>query len=215
MSSPLFKNAPIGQFQGRSRKTKKPDAHPSLENAAIPKYLDSFHLDVSKHNVSDPRISELREAYLQTAFTYPPTSNGKEGDSMDESTNTLLNRLDKDMRDHKQEIRDRDASILSDARERELRYREEMKTQQELYLKESKEREERLERMIMGISSDLKDVKRDIKEDMREIKSEMAQTTKHVQSMATTNKWGNVATIIALGGIVVAMIIALVQISSN
>lgn len=134
---------------------------------------------------------------------------------MDDSTKTILNRLDQDIRDHKQEMRDRETIILNDARERENRYREEIKAQNELFRLEAKEREERMEKMIQGITSEIKDFKSEISEDIKDVKSELQQSKQHIQSMATTNKWGNVATIIALGGIVVAMIIALVQISFN
>lgn len=176
---------------------------------------------MSSFNGGDNKVfGENAKIYsIHSSRGFKELAAGKEtmdrGDSMDDSTKTLFNRLDQDMRDHKQEMRDRDASILADAKERENRYREEVKTQNELFRKEAKEREERMGILIQGLSLEIKEFKNEIKEDIKEVKSELNQSKQYIQSVAATNKWGNFATIIALGGIVVAMIIALVQISSN
>lgn len=60
----------------------------------------------------------------------------------------MLDRLDQDMRDHKQEMRDRDARLQADAQEREARYRTESKEREDRYRAEMKEREDRLIKTI-------------------------------------------------------------------
>lgn len=125
--------------------------------------------------------------------TYLEVKGGRE--KVEDTNKRLLDRLDQDIREHKQEMRDRDKQILDDAREREQRYREEMVIQNKLFREEAKEREERMEKMISSLSSELK-----------EIKQEANQTTKHVQSLVTTNNWGLVAAILAVAALVLTVI---------
>lgn len=78
---------------------------------------------------------------------------------MDEATKTILDRLDQDIRDHKQEVRERDSRILADAQEREKRYREEMLKQNHLFRQEAKEREERMLNNVQELKNDFRATK--------------------------------------------------------
>ncbi|WP_059043918.1 hypothetical protein [Paenibacillus rubinfantis] len=145
----------------------------------------------------------VKSSYHDEMSAAPLVSAGREEFNMDEVTRELISRLDKDIRDHKQEIRDRDAAQRSDAQEREARYREEMQEQNRIFRQEAKEREERMEKMVAGLSSEIKDIRSEIKD----IKSEVSQNTKHVQSLVTANIWGLVATIVAIAALVVTVIL--------
>ncbi|WP_018934543.1 hypothetical protein [Gracilibacillus lacisalsi] len=125
--------------------------------------------------------------------------------------------------------------LKDDMRERESRTREEINAREERfersldkYHQENKEREERIHQLITEIKDDTKDFKNEIKEDNKEFKSDIKQEfqnliqefqqtqeivsnlTKHNESIATTNKWSNIATIIGISAVVVASIIALI-----
>ncbi|PAD31882.1 hypothetical protein [Paenibacillus sp. 7523-1] len=113
------------------------------------------------------------------------------GDEMDESTKMMMERLERDSRE-------REERYHKDAQEREQRFRDEIKEQADLYRQEAKEREERIEKMINGLSSEIK-----------EVRSEASQTTKHVQSMVTSNTWGFIATVLAIVALTVTLFIAL------
>jgi MoxR-like ATPase len=53
------------------------------------------------------------------------------GEPMDESIKMLVDRMDKDLREHRQEIRDRDARLQSEFQEREKRTHDEVKEREE------------------------------------------------------------------------------------
>lgn len=125
------------------------------------KWMNNFQKNAAKGNFAvvipiGSKIQNNDQIHKETSAT---TDNTGRGDNMDDSTRTLLNRLDQDMRDHKQEMRDRDASILADAKERENRYREEMKAQDERWRQESKEREERIISALNDMKGDFNDIK--------------------------------------------------------
>lgn len=105
------------------------------------------------------------------------------GNHMDEATKTIFDRLDKDIRDHKQEVRERDARILADAQEREKRYRE-----------EAKEREERM----IGV---IREMKVDINTKLTSIEAKVDSTYKYISNMT-------IAVIIGIAAIVITAIIA-------
>ncbi|MCG7385132.1 hypothetical protein [Paenibacillus sp. ACRRY] len=152
--------------------------------------------------IGEEASKEEMNVYNQSPTAY--ISVKKEEHTMDDSTKVLLNRLDQDMRDHKQEIRDRDASILTDAKERENRYREELKAQDERWRQETKEREERILRAIeQGNESTEKR--------LAAIESEVSASVKHSQTMVTTNIVAAIATFIGVAALVITTIVALVQ----
>lgn len=93
------------------------------------------------------------------------------GDRVDEATKTILERLDKDIRDHRQELRERDSSTLADTQEREKRYQ-----------KEAKEREERMTNLVQEIKADLKDFKTEIKADLKGLKTEIEADLKDFET---------------------------------
>ncbi|WP_339194230.1 hypothetical protein MKY95_20885 [Paenibacillus sp. FSL P4-0176] len=134
----------------------------------IQRYIDLHNMDASKYH-----------------------SATKEGNNMDESTKALINRLDQDMRDHKQEIRDRDAAITADAKERENRYRDEMKAQDERWRQESKEREERL-------MSALNDMKNELRSDFQDVKDESRTTRNTVIALTISIILGVAAMVLAV-----------------
>ncbi|MGN8647875.1 hypothetical protein ACTNEO_04970 [Gracilibacillus sp. HCP3S3_G5_1] len=125
--------------------------------------------------------------------------------------------------------------LKDDMRERESRTREEINAREERfersldkYHQENKEREERIHQLITEIKDDTKDFKNEIKEDNKEFKSDMKQEfqnlkqdfqqtqeiisnlVKHNESIANTNKWSGIATIIGISAVVVASIVALI-----
>ncbi|WP_339309780.1 hypothetical protein NZ043_27675 [Paenibacillus sp. FSL k6-2145] len=185
MSDPLFNNVPIDLEQ--RRKTKRSNGHSAQENDDILKNIDSFYFDVAKHNVSDPGMAEIRQGYLQTAFTYPQNSNGKEGDSMDESNKWTLDHLTRD-------AREREERYYKDAQEREKRYREDMLEQDRRWRQESKEREDRL-------LSAINDMKSDLRSDFKDVKDE-AKTTKFTVIGLT------ISVILGVAAMVVAVVLA-------
>lgn len=109
------------------------------------------------------------------------------GDIMDDGYKKLLDRLDQDIRDHKQEIRDRDERLQSEMQERERRIHE-----------EAKEREERILAAIQESNKRIEEKINDIKESVNRAESRIDDTAKHVHSMVTSNFWGRVATIGAI-----------------
>lgn len=137
--------------------------------------------------------SDLVRKYMELNFmdTIKYQSATRKGEEMDDSAKTLLNRLDQDIRDHKQEMRDRDASILADAKERENRYRDEMKAQDERWRQESKEREERL-------MSAINDMKNDLRSDFQDVKEESRTTRNTVIALTVSIILGIAAMVIAV-----------------
>lgn len=110
-------------------------------------------------------------------------SRSKDGDHMDESTKLLLERMDQDIRDHKQEIRDRDARLQNEMQERERRLQEDLR--------------QREERMIAAMG--------DLKNEIVSIRDEMKSNTSHIQNLVRQNFWGNIATVLAILGICVTI----------
>lgn len=79
-----------------------------------------------KKSLSDEFTLLGEEAKLTTRrynIPYSPsfleTAAGRGDEHMDESTKIILDRIDKDIREHKQETRDRDARLQSEMQERE------------------------------------------------------------------------------------------------
>jgi hypothetical protein len=125
----------------------------------------------------------------------------KDGGHMDEGTKYLLDRLDKDFRDHKREVAERDARLQSEMQEREQRIHQ-----------EAKEREERILSAIQESSRRMDNQLAEIKQSVNQAETRIAETTKlanetakHVQTMVTTNLWGTVATIIGIIGLGIAI----------
>lgn len=113
-----------------------------------------------QHTEPTPSSVELNLARNEMGIPYLQHSSSKEsGDDMDSGYQKLIDRLDQDMRDHKQEIRNRDSALLKDAQERENRYKQEMIEQNSRLREEAKEREERILNAINDLKSDFKDVK--------------------------------------------------------
>lgn len=118
----------------------------------------------------------------------------QEGDRVDENTKIILDRLDKDIRDHKQEVRDRETRLLTDAQEREQRYRNDLLEQQRLYREEAKEREERMMGAMNQMKTDLMEAFKDVKEE--------SKVTRHTVIALT------ISVVLGVAAMVVAMFLA-------
>jgi hypothetical protein len=83
-----FDNAPTGLEKARKAKN---DRVTSVLTRSFKELFDTLRAyDLSKNIPDDPRMSEVKQGVSQVSFTYPPNSNGKEGDSMMNLTNGLL-----------------------------------------------------------------------------------------------------------------------------
>jgi len=153
-------------------------------------------------NVTDmsPDVKSMKETFYGHSHkdkgdtVYP-----EGGNHMDEATKTILERLDKDIRDHKQEVRERDAKIIADAQEREQRYRE-----------EAKEREERMLHIVQEMKSDMKDLKAEMKSDLQSFKTEMKSDIQDIKEECRSTR--NTVLVLTLSVIlgVAAMVLAIV-----
>lgn len=131
----------------------------------------------------------------------------KEGMKMpnDNNFDTLFQELKADMRE-------REARTRDEINQREKRFEDTFKS----YQQENKEREERFIQLVNEIKNDNRQFKDDIKKDIQNIredinltKQDISNLTKHNESLATTNKWSNITTIIGISAIAVAVIIGL------
>lgn len=155
------------------------------------------------------------------------TANGSE--HMDDNTRVMLEQLKEDMREHKQEIRDRDARLQLEMQEREERYRQDSKEREERIRRESIEREERFIKHVEGLFNSQKEVL-DLKlnkvdENISRIQQEIHLMTQRVDSIHgrvdNLKYWviGSVITLLlGIGGIVYAnwqVISSMLQIAST
>ncbi|PYE47552.1 hypothetical protein HUB98_08955 [Paenibacillus barcinonensis] len=179
----------ISSFLTKNESVASPQTTAIYERILTQLRAKDFHFESSdKKNYINTPLKYSRELKVDLP---------KKGDSMDESTKMMLERLERDSRE-------REERYHKDAQEREQRFRDEVKEQADLYRTEAKEREERIEKMINGLSTEIK-----------EIRSEASQTTKHVQSMVTSNTWGFIATVLAIVALAVTLFIALSPQSNN
>lgn len=130
----------------------------------------------------------------------------EEGDFM---TNDNFELLFKEL---KEDMREREGRTSREIKEREERFEQSMNK----YHQDNKEREERIYQLIKDIQSDNKNYKdyikseiTSLKDDFKNTKDTVSNLTKHNESIATTNKWSNITTIIGISAIVVTAIIAL------
>jgi len=124
----------------------------------------------------------------------------RQGDTnMDESTKMLLDRLDRDLREHRQEIRDRDARLQAEFQEREQRIRE-----------ETKEREERILRALQEIKQDMADFKSEIRQDIEDFKSEIRKDVTDIKednrAMRSTLITLTISVMVGIAGAIIAFI---------
>ncbi|MBH0174751.1 hypothetical protein IHV09_14380 [Fictibacillus sp. 23RED33] len=122
------------------------------------------------------------------------STNQKGGKYMDDGYKKLIDRLDQDMRDHKQEIRDRDSRLQSEMQEREERT-----------IRDAKEREERILNSITILGNQLDSKMNQIEQSIQRSESRIDATATHVQAMVTQNFWGRIATVLAIAGIAIAL----------
>lgn len=144
------------------------------------------------------------------------SSEGGANNMSDNTFKYLLDRLDQDIRDHKQEVRDRDQRLQAEMAEREKRYRDEAKEREERILsaikqqsEDAKAREERFLQVVNEIKTDTKSELENIKQSVNRAEERIDATAKHVHSMVTTNFWGRVATVLAILAVGVSLWAAL------
>jgi hypothetical protein len=118
---------------------------------------------------------------------YCPTIEKKGSFIMDEGYKKLFDRLDQDMRDHKQEIRDRDARLQTEIAEREARYH-----------KESAEREDRIMAAIADSGERMRNEMSEIRQTVNRSEGYIHDTEKHIQTMVTQNRLGRIGTIVTI-----------------
>lgn len=97
---------------------------------------DAVKSDAGAAYISIPADASRSDGISYGKITASGVVEERSESAMDEGYKRLIDRLDQDIRDHKQEIRDRDARLQADAEQRENRYHD-----------EAKEREERLIRL--------------------------------------------------------------------
>lgn len=125
-------------------------------------------------------------------------------------------------RELKEDLRESERRISSDIREREQRFEESLKR----FYQDGREREERFYKLTEEIKHNNQILREDvrhevslikkdlniIREDLNVAKQEISNFTKHNESLATTNKWSNVATIIGISAIVITAIGAIISV---
>lgn len=159
----------------------------------------------------DHQFQPSEEKYNQTSI--------KEVTEMDDNKilEKYIESVDKDRREMEKRItenkRESEERLQKELRQRENRFEELSKMQYQ----DNKEREERYHNLAKEIKEENKDFKSDIKQDLQHIhdelsltKNEISNLIKHNESLATTNKWSNIATIIGISTIVVSIIVALI-----
>lgn len=118
------------------------------------------------------------------------TATGTEGDIiMDESYKRLIDRLDQDIRDHKQEVRDRDLKLYHDMKEREERF---LKHVDDLFLSQKEVLElkfSKLDENIVNIRTEL---------------SAQTQRIDNIHSRVDSLKYFIIGSLIGVAGIVYA-----------
>lgn len=104
--------------------------------------------------------------------------------------------------------------MKDDAREREKRYHEEAKEREERYRKEDQERENRFTETTNTLKNEMGDLKHSVSNSLNRIEGKLERfedkmdaTNKHVQTMAMTNLWSGIATILAIASFAVTVII--------
>lgn len=179
-----FENAPIGV------KTKQEPKH----------FQESYYIDIQSV------LDKFNQARSESS---PSQEKREDGDHMDESTKMFIERLERDSRE-------REERYHKDAQEREERYRQEIIEQDRRFRLEAKEREERFEKLILRISSDITETKNSLKEDIKDVKDSVSRaedkissSTKHIQTLVTTNIWGLIATIVAIAALAVTIFFSL------
>ncbi|MCL6636717.1 MAG: hypothetical protein K6T26_02100 [Alicyclobacillus sp.] len=152
-------------------------------------YFPTSNLDEPQYDVTPPKAPKIDVETGTYVFRIDPLAHSVQwdekdyrrgGDPMDEGYKRLIDRLDQDMRDHKQEMRDMHAVYQRDAAEREARFRE-----------EAKEREDR-------ILAEIRAMREETRGELAEMRKDMRETEQHVRSMVTQNFWGRIATVITI-----------------
>lgn len=183
------------------------------------------HSKLDETKQYDPKVSEVRElsesgvaGYLDQGqavkFAEPPEEKSVVFSTLLRGDDEMSEKNDYKYQELKEDLRDSERRITDDIKERERRFEESLKT----FHQDSKEREERFMALAENIRKDNSELKDDIKDQISSMKEEISATrqdisnlTKHNESLATTNKWSNIATITGISAIVVAVIIALIS----
>ncbi|QHT61314.1 hypothetical protein GXP70_16020 [Paenibacillus lycopersici] len=166
---------------------------------------------------------QLKEGRASTAIidTYLPflmnssskDMSPKEGEEpMDEGYKKIIDRLDQDLRDFKKDISERDERIQRELLAREERFRQEATERESRARQDAKEREERILKALTDTTVKLENEMKDVKESVKRSEERIDTSTKHIQSLVTTNKWGNYATFIGVLAIFISIITCIITI---
>lgn len=147
------------------------EENPKFRNVHIKKEYDII-------NSENTALHEIQRSQMETA-----SSNQGGSGHMENVYQQLIDRLDQDIRDHKQEMRDRDARLQAEAHKRE-----------ELYRAESKEREERMIKAFDELKNDFKYVRDDVRDN-----------SKHIRNLSITSIAAMITTIVAIAGIAITV----------
>lgn len=168
-----------------------------------------------KQTSSEKHFKEIASLFIDDSIIVPLDDQGynqfkdfKEkavGRNMDDRYDMLINRLDQDIRDHKQELRDRDSLIQREMQERELRYREEMTSMEARHQKKSEEIQDLFIEVTKEIKTELINQRTSINRvlsgyqtTLENIEKRMIDSEQNVRSMLNQNTWGRIGIIIAI-----------------
>ncbi|AQT83475.1 hypothetical protein ERICIV_02480 [Paenibacillus larvae subsp. larvae] len=192
MNNEIKKEDVVVQIESYLKKKGKQELQclPFENVDVISDYID-FTYNTSRNTDVDKILEIFKSTRAQTSST------GEVG-PMDELNKSLLERMERDIREHRQEVANRDSRLQAEMQEREKRIRE-----------DNKEREERIFKVLDTISSEVKQIRKDLHGEMKEMKSELnnevrhirneiSDNTKHVQSLVRQNQWGYITAVLAV-----------------
>ena len=167
-----------GQMIVRNGEVVKLTSYNLGKNPLTPSNTDGKYDKIDIEELAESISQQLFENVMETAST----NQGGAGE-MENVYQKLIDRLDQDIRDHKQEVRDRDAKWQAEILKRE-----------EFYRSESKEREQRIIKAFDDLKNDFKDVKNDVRE-----------SSKHIRNLSITSIVAMITTIAAIAGIAITV----------
>ncbi|MFE4568816.1 hypothetical protein [Paenibacillus chitinolyticus] len=117
-------------------------------------------------------------------YNAPYEING--GDTMDDGTKMMLERLERD------------------SREREERYHNDSKERESRYHDEAKEREERITKLVEGLRTDIKAEFKTFSSQLDKMETKVDNTYKHISAITISTIVGIAACVIAVVGVLIA-----------
>lgn len=211
-------NHNLHQIQGGlALKAKSKKKNTSKTSSTYSNVIQDFR-ETSK-NLHSYQINDYFSSAFGVEYKKRPSNVGVDFDStkqkggagMEDGYKKLIDRLDLDIRDHKQEIRDRDARLQSEMQEREERIHREAKEREERILNSITSLGTQLDNKINTLSSQINQIEQSVIRSEERIDS----SVKHVQSMVSQNLWGRIATIVAIAGLTITIIISMMSMNDK